>query len=159
LAPCHRNSFPVFFSQIHDDVLTRVRDLYEELQGNSSKTTRLKLDFLEAVLARLEGTLEQHKCEPTGVRIEREHKRVPRRSVHTSWAVPLKHRRCLAASLSILDRYQPDIVVLQDTSPNGTRRARRVTNLNAAIAELEHFPLVLNREDSQRVVNERVWRR
>jgi len=28
-----------------------------------------------------------------------------------------------------------------------------------AVDDLEHFPLVLNREDSQRVVNERVWRR
>jgi hypothetical protein len=27
------------------------------------------------------------------------------------------------------------------------------------LINLEHFPLVLNREDSQRVVNERVWRR
>ena len=46
--------FPGFSSQIHDDVIARARELYEELQGNSSKTTRVKLDFLEAVLARLE---------------------------------------------------------------------------------------------------------
>jgi transcriptional regulator with XRE-family HTH domain len=46
--------FPGLFSQIHEDVLHRASELYEELQGNPSKTTRLKLDFLETVLARLE---------------------------------------------------------------------------------------------------------
>jgi len=38
--------------------------------------------------------------------------------------------------VSVLDRYEPDILVLQDTSRNGTRRAHRVTKLNADIAEL-----------------------
>jgi hypothetical protein len=47
-----------------------------------------------------------------------------------------KHSRCLAKIVTILDRYQPEILVLQDTSPDGTRRVRWVTNLNAAIAEL-----------------------
>jgi hypothetical protein len=47
-----------------------------------------------------------------------------------------KNGRCLAKIVMILDRYQPDVLVLQDTSPSGTRRARRVTNLNTAIAEL-----------------------
>src|SRR6266849_5104917 len=47
--------FPGLFSQIHEDVLRRASELYEELQGNPSKTTRVKLDFLEAVLSRLEG--------------------------------------------------------------------------------------------------------
>jgi hypothetical protein len=47
-----------------------------------------------------------------------------------------KHSRCLAKIIAILDRYQPEIMVLQDTSSNGTRRARGVTNLNAAISEL-----------------------
>jgi hypothetical protein len=47
-----------------------------------------------------------------------------------------KGRRCLAKIVTILDHYQPDILVLQDTSPNGTRRARWVTSLNAAITEL-----------------------
>src|ERR1700730_8240557 len=46
--------FPGLFSQVHEDVLRRTTELYEELQGNPSKTTRLKLDFLETVLARLE---------------------------------------------------------------------------------------------------------
>jgi hypothetical protein len=47
-----------------------------------------------------------------------------------------KNRRSLATIYAILDHYQPDILVLQETSPNGTRRARRVTELNADIAEL-----------------------
>ena len=47
-----------------------------------------------------------------------------------------KHSRCVAGITTILDRYQPDIMVLQDTSPTGTRRARRVTKLNAAVATL-----------------------
>ena len=46
--------FPGLFLQVHEDVLRRATELYENLQGNPSKTTRLKLDFLEMVLARLE---------------------------------------------------------------------------------------------------------
>jgi hypothetical protein len=47
-----------------------------------------------------------------------------------------KHSRCVARIAAILDRYQPDILVLQDTSPTGTRRARRIINVNAAVATL-----------------------
>ena len=47
--------FPDLHSQIRDDVLRRASELYDELQGNPSKATRIKLDFLETVLARLEG--------------------------------------------------------------------------------------------------------
>jgi len=46
--------FPVLVTQIRDGVRRRVNELYEELQGNPGKLTRKKLDFLEAVLARLE---------------------------------------------------------------------------------------------------------
>ena len=46
--------FPGLFAEVHEDVLRRATELYEELQGNPSKTTRVKLDFLETVLARLE---------------------------------------------------------------------------------------------------------
>jgi DNA-binding XRE family transcriptional regulator len=46
--------FPGLFSQVYQDVLGRSTQLYDELQGDPSKTTRLKLDFLETVLARLE---------------------------------------------------------------------------------------------------------
>jgi DNA-binding XRE family transcriptional regulator len=46
--------FPGTFSDIEQAVLARATQLYDELQGDPSKTTRLKLDFLEALLDRLE---------------------------------------------------------------------------------------------------------
>lgn len=46
--------FPGLFEEVHDSVRHRARELYEELQGNPSKATRAKLDFLEQLLARLE---------------------------------------------------------------------------------------------------------
>jgi hypothetical protein len=46
--------FPRLFTEIHDALRARVNELYEELQGNPSKTTRVKQDFLEEVLARLD---------------------------------------------------------------------------------------------------------
>jgi len=47
-----------------------------------------------------------------------------------------KHARCLAKIASILDQYEPDVLVLQDTSSRGTLRVPRIIKLNAAIAEL-----------------------
>jgi DNA-binding XRE family transcriptional regulator len=44
--------FPGLFSEVEDGVMARARDLYEQLQGNSSKTTRAKLDFLEEMFDR-----------------------------------------------------------------------------------------------------------
>jgi transcriptional regulator with XRE-family HTH domain len=49
-----RELFPGLFNELEDTVLRRATDLFEELQGNPSKETRAKLDFLESVLARLE---------------------------------------------------------------------------------------------------------
>jgi DNA-binding XRE family transcriptional regulator len=49
-----RELFPGLYSQVHNDLLRRTRELYEGLQGNPSKNTRLKLDYLEKVIARLE---------------------------------------------------------------------------------------------------------
>src|SRR5215467_10485082 len=46
--------FPGIFSEVREGVRRRARELYDELQGNSSRTTRAKLDFLERVLERLE---------------------------------------------------------------------------------------------------------
>jgi len=46
--------FPGLISELHEAVLRRANELYEELQGNPSKTTRIKLDFLEQLLARSE---------------------------------------------------------------------------------------------------------
>lgn len=44
--------FPGLHATVKKTVIARVRDLYDELQGNSSKITRLKLDFFEQVFER-----------------------------------------------------------------------------------------------------------
>ena len=47
-----------------------------------------------------------------------------------------KHDRCLFSIAELVDRYQPSLLVLQDTSATGTRRVRRIRTLNSAIIEL-----------------------
>jgi hypothetical protein len=47
-----------------------------------------------------------------------------------------KNDECLRFADALLNRYEPGIVVLQDTSPEGTTRAQRIRLLNLAIAEL-----------------------
>ena len=47
-----------------------------------------------------------------------------------------KRKRCLAHIIKILEYYLPDILVIQDTTEQGTRRTRRIADLNAAVAEL-----------------------
>lgn len=44
--------FPELYVEIHRAVLARADELYQDLQGNASRVTRTKLDFLEEVLAR-----------------------------------------------------------------------------------------------------------
>ena len=44
--------FPAHFAEVENGVLARAYDLYERLQGNRSKTARMKLDFLEEMFAR-----------------------------------------------------------------------------------------------------------
>lgn len=44
--------FPGLHARVRKDVIARVRNLYDALQGDSSKATRLKLDFFEDVFAR-----------------------------------------------------------------------------------------------------------
>jgi Holliday junction resolvasome RuvABC endonuclease subunit len=59
---------------------------------------------------------------------------------------PRKHARCLAKIVTILDQYLPDVLVLQDTSAQGTPRARRIVKLNeavAALAEARGLPVYL----------------
>jgi transcriptional regulator with XRE-family HTH domain len=46
--------FPHPLEEVHKGLKFRTNELYERLQGNSSKETRAKLDFLEEVLTRLE---------------------------------------------------------------------------------------------------------
>lgn len=49
---------------------------------------------------------------------------------------PRKCRACLPRITQLFDRYAPDVLVIQDTSEQGTRRARWISNLNATIAAL-----------------------
>lgn len=44
--------FPALFAEVEQGVLARAYDLYEQLQGDRSKATRMKLDFLEKLFAR-----------------------------------------------------------------------------------------------------------
>ena len=47
-----------------------------------------------------------------------------------------KNQRCLIAVAALLERYQPDVLVLQDMSATGTRRSLRLRELNAGIEEI-----------------------
>ena len=44
--------FPALFAEARETVRERANELYQELQGDPSATTRIKLDFLENFLAR-----------------------------------------------------------------------------------------------------------
>src|SRR5262245_9082227 len=46
-----------------------------------------------------------------------------------------KQQRSLDGVTKLFDRYQPDVLVLQDTSANGTHRAARISKLNSFVAE------------------------
>ena len=46
--------FPHLLGEVHKTLKFRTNELYDQLQGNPSKETRIKLDFLEGVLARLD---------------------------------------------------------------------------------------------------------
>lgn len=48
--------FPGLFFEIKQAVEARANELYQELQGDPSVATRVKLDFLESILARGETT-------------------------------------------------------------------------------------------------------
>jgi len=47
----------------------------------------------------------------------------------------LKNFRCLKAIRPLIERFRPDALVLQDTSANGTRRTRRIHNLNQEVQQ------------------------
>jgi hypothetical protein len=47
-----------------------------------------------------------------------------------------KIERCLRMIAALFLRYEPDLLVLQDTSPAGTLRSKRIRNLNSAISEM-----------------------
>ena len=44
--------FPELYGRVYEFVLAHAEELYQKLQGNPSRVTRAKLDFLEEVLAR-----------------------------------------------------------------------------------------------------------
>jgi len=46
---------------------------------------------------------------------------------------PRKEAKCQRKMTQLLDRYEIDVLVLQNTGPEGTRRMSRVTTLNAAV--------------------------
>jgi transcriptional regulator with XRE-family HTH domain len=46
--------FPGLHAKVKRDVIARARDLYDELQGDSSRATRIKLDFFEEILERVD---------------------------------------------------------------------------------------------------------
>jgi transcriptional regulator with XRE-family HTH domain len=47
-----RELFPKWTDEIEVRLLERANDFYEELQGNASPLTKVKLDFLEAIFER-----------------------------------------------------------------------------------------------------------
>jgi hypothetical protein len=47
-----------------------------------------------------------------------------------------KHERCMEKVAAIIDQYQPEGLVLQDMSNEGTQRAERIVKLNADIIRL-----------------------
>ncbi|WP_035680678.1 hypothetical protein, partial [Bradyrhizobium liaoningense] len=49
---------------------------------------------------------------------------------------PRKGKGCLLRISQIIDRYAPDVLVIQDTSEQGTRRARWISTLNRSIVSL-----------------------
>jgi hypothetical protein len=54
-----------------------------------------------------------------------------------------KNGYCLKLAAALFLRYGPDVLVLQDTSPAGTRRSPRIVALNVAISELAERPGIL----------------
>lgn len=47
-----------------------------------------------------------------------------------------KHERSLVGIAELVERYQPGVIVLQDTSATGTARVYRIRLLNSAIVEM-----------------------
>jgi hypothetical protein len=51
---------------------------------------------------------------------------------------PKRDEQCLDKIIAILDRSEPDVLVLQDTGPGGTRRATRLMAVNNAVEAAAH---------------------
>jgi transcriptional regulator with XRE-family HTH domain len=54
--------FPGLFAEVEESVMARAYDLYERLQGDGSKATRAKLDFLERMFehSKVRGKRNKH---------------------------------------------------------------------------------------------------
>src|SRR5262245_10282064 len=62
---------------------------------------------------------------------------------------PNKNARCLSRVNSLLELHMPDVVILQDMSDDGARRAPRIQELNARIAELAELRGMIIRKYSR----------
>jgi transcriptional regulator with XRE-family HTH domain len=52
--------FPSLHTRVRQDVVARIRVRYEELQGNSSRANKIKLDFFEDTLIKWDDRSETH---------------------------------------------------------------------------------------------------
>src|SRR6267154_5444453 len=80
-------------------------------------------------------------------------------SVPVDWGVydargTEKNAQCLRRIASIFELHTPDVLVLQDTSEGGTRRAHRIRDLNRRIAELADQRGMIVRTFSRRQILE-----
>src|SRR6516225_7720178 len=51
---------------------------------------------------------------------------------------PKRDKQCPDKITAILDRSEPDVLILQDSGPTGTRRAARLVALNGAVEAAAH---------------------
>lgn len=64
-----------------------------------------------------------------------------------------KNARCVKCITSLFNYHSPDVLVLQDTSERGTRRAARIRELNSLIAEVaELFGVAVRSYSRQQVL-------
>ena len=56
--------FPAIVHEVEEQTVRNAYELYLELQGDSSKATKIKLDLLEKVLARAEARADEHGRRP-----------------------------------------------------------------------------------------------
>ena len=54
--------FPGLYSRVRQQVIARARKYYDEMQGTSSTSIQLKLDFFEEIFARWEDTLNTQRA-------------------------------------------------------------------------------------------------
>lgn len=63
-----------------------------------------------------------------------------------------RHARCLLSITALIERYRPAAIILQDMSKTGTRRARRLRDLNDGIENMaEDYAIPIFRYSRARV--------